>query len=619
MKKNLTGLKIAVCQMDVVPGRPDINVPSMIAQIKAAEKNDDDIIVFPEMCVPGYLIGDKWENDAFVRDVDSWNNQIILATKGLKIALIFGSLMHDSEMKNEDGRIRKYNAVIVAQDGKLIGWKPKTLQPNYRIFDDDRYFHSMRKLNESNYIVNRAHAFKYGGFPHILQPIKITTNIGEIKIGATICEDMWHMDYPVSPIEILAANGADIIINVSCSPWTWQKNRKRHQVVSDLLTKCNIPLVYVNNTGCQNNGKNLVVFDGSSTIYNRLGQVIYQVEPYNTGTFSWTFNESAPVLDTTEKSDVAQMYDALKCGALHFVTDKMEKIVVGLSGGVDSAVTLAFYVSVFGPGRLLAVNMPSRYNSQTTKDLAKDTAQNLGVEYLVVPIEEMALATAKSTGVEVDTLAYENIQARMRMEILAALAQTYNGVFTCNGNMTEIAFGYCTLYADNAGVLALFGNLTKREVYQLGDYMNQVIFPQVVIPENCFTIPPTAELLTNQIDPFHYGHLTHRGYHDEMVRAFVMFRLDPEWFLEKYLAGTLESELRLEEGLLQVLFPTAEKFIHDLELRWRQFNGSVFKRVQAPPIIILQKRSFGFDLRESMLTPYFTQKYYELKNKILAQ
>jgi NAD+ synthase (glutamine-hydrolysing) len=433
---------------------------------------------------------------------------------------------------------------------------------------------------------------------------------------------MWHEDYPFNPTKSLVENGAEIVFNLSASPWTWQKNRKRHRVVKKLISKCQVPFVYVNNTGIQNIGKNIVVFDGGSAVYNRNGDIVLETVPYSSGWTDFSLSETMPVLTARNQSDTEELYLALKCAIMGFVETlppSMRKIVIGLSGGIDSALVAALFVDILGAENVIAINMPTKYNSKITKSIARKIARNLGIKYKVRPIQKIVNAISKATEASEDSLAYENIQARARTEILAAEAQILERVFSANWNKIEAAFGYGTLYGDMAGFMAPIGDLIKREVYQLADYMNREVFGSEVIPKECFEIKPTAELKNDHPDPFDYGNLSRRGYHDEMIRAFVEFRRNPQWFLEQYDKGLLEEEFKLEKGTLDRLFPDVRYFIEDLERNWTRLHGSYFKRLQGPMIPIISKRAFGSDLRESILSAHFTQRYLELREEILQK
>jgi len=610
--KNLEGIKLALCQMKVVPGRPDLNTAYIVEEIKEAAKRGVDVIVFPEMCTTGYFIGDLYEDEAFLRDVEYLNREIREATKDGIVAILGTSVLVPRNL-GEDGRERLLNAGVIYSDGRYMGHVTKTLQPNYRMFDDDRHFYSLRKA-----------ALEGRKRPEqLLAPITCTLSDGRtLRFGVILCEDMWHEFYPLNPTKVLAKKGADIVFNLSASPWTWQKNRKRHQIVKGIAQECHIPFVYVNNTGIQNTGKNIIIFDGCSTVYDDRGHAIYEVPAYTEGTYDFVFAESMPSLPEESQDDTKELYEAVTCGAREFFANlppERRRILNGMSGGIDSSLTAALYTDVLGAGNVIGINMPSRFNSDKTRELARTCAANLGISYEVRPVQNIVDSIASETDVGEGTLAYENIQARARMEILAARSQDLNCVFSANWNKVEAAFGYGTLYGDMAGALALVGDLLKREIYQLADYMNRVVFQSEVIPKECFEIAPTAELRENQRDPFDYGKLEKRGYHEEMVRAFTEFRRNPEWFLELYGKNLLEQEMRLDPGKLQELFPSSRHFIHDLEKHWRMFSGAYFKRIQGPPIPIVSKRAFGTDLRESLMSPHFTSRYYDLRAEILSR
>ena len=225
----MVNIKIAVVQMEVIAGRPDINSKKIIEKIKEAKKNKNDIVIFPEMAVGGYLLSDEWENISFIKNLMDFNEKIKSESKD--ITVIWGNVFADFSKKGEDGRVRKYNAALIASDGKWLdnggfeGHTFKTLLPKYREFDDERHFYSMQKLADEKQI----------NVDQILKPFEIKIRDQKIKLGLSLCEDMWDENYYLKPIEILAKNGAEIIVNISASPWTWQKNNKNSQT---LQRKC---------------------------------------------------------------------------------------------------------------------------------------------------------------------------------------------------------------------------------------------------------------------------------------------------------------------------------------------------------------------------------------------
>ncbi|KKT81908.1 MAG: NAD(+) synthase [Candidatus Yanofskybacteria bacterium RIFCSPHIGHO2_02_FULL_44_12b] len=621
--RNLDGLKLSLCQMKVVPGRPDINTEYVLKEIKAASGRGTDILIFPELCISGYLIGDMFEDEGFIGDIQFLNDEIVKSVP-LNMTVIFGSVVTSTD-RGEDGRRRIYNAAIVAQNGRQLGYVVKTLQPHYRYFDDDKHLYSSRKIAEESAELYRKTGGKSGiencSVRDLLKVFNIETSIGTVPLGIGICEDFWKEDYSLNPAGILVKKGAELLIAISASPWGWHKNRKRHQVIRKGIEEWGVPLVYVNNTGGQNNGDNVINFDGVSTIYNQAGDIVYEEELYFSGTRDITWNSISGISREQPADDTKELYLGIRSATnymLNMLPDKRRHVVIGLSGGIDSATVAALMVDILGPDRVHLVNMPYEYSDPGVQALAVKIATNLGCKLEVIPIGGIVDAIAQSTGVDRDTPAHANIQARCRMEILAAEAQKLGGVFTCNANKVEIAFGYGTLDGDMRGWLIPFGDLLKREVRQLAGYFNSFVFKREVIPSRCIEQIPSAELEENQKDPFDYGYPDKRGYHDEWVRAVTEFRWNAERFLDAYMKGSLESELMLEPDTLKKLFPDRKDFIADLERCWKMYQYAFLKRVQAPPIIVVSRRAFGRDLEESLMSPHYTQRYLYLKDQLLG-
>ena len=618
-------MKLCLAQMDVVAGRPEENLRRMLAFLERARAARCDLVVFPEMAIPGYFVGDEWDRPSFLRACENAGDQIRQASVGLSVA--FGNVGMDWTRRNEDGRVRKYNAFFLARDGQWVapngGRLPfaiKTLSPNYRVFDESRHFYDARKLAlEENVPV-----------AELLKPFAL----GDTPLGGMICEDVWDADYSLSPAELLTRAGARLLVAISASPYTFNKQHKRHRVLSALAARLKTPVVYLNQVGVQNNGKNVFTFDGGAGVYDAKGQYAGSAVRFGEDAFMVELDADGALtaggpLQMIE-DDAATLTHALLYGTGRFLAERgIQRVVIGVSGGIDSAVVAALHARLLKPENLMLVNMPTRFNSTTTINLARQLATNLGCLYAAAPIDDAVdltrrqfenFAARDAAGREVKLQitgpVMENVQARDRgARMLAGIAAAFGGAFTCNANKTEMATGYGTMYGDIAGYLAPIGDLWKGQVYAVAGHLNKNVFNSEAIPRGIFTVTPSAELSKNQAvdegkgDPFVYP------YHDALLRVWVerWERPSPEEILAWYLEGTLEKQIGYS-GKISDIFKNNVAFVADVERCWNLYQGlAVAKRIQAPPVLVVSRRAFGFDHREAQTGPRYTPRYHELR------
>ena len=706
---------VALAQMEVRAGRPDLNVESMLGFIGRARAAGAAIVAFPEMCIPGYILGDAWEIDALVEDFEGWSDAVRDASRG--IAVVFGNVALDRAAIGEDGRVRKLNAAWVCHDGRFVeraglpaplphGVHPKTLHPNYRFFDDDRHFYSLRKI--AGETGTRVSDWTI--------PYEIPAGGGVLRLGVQLCEDVWHQDYrdrheTLDTLRAWHRAGADLVINLSASPWTWQKNDKRHRVVREAMARSPAPFFYVNQVGAQNNGKNVLVFDGDTCGYRTDGSLAGRAPPWREAMLMFggggggaesaesaggtgsaggigsdgsagsaegagcdgstgnagsdgslagapPWREAMPVFGGSgggaggigsagrvgsdgsaesvgiapEQTEIEAIHDAIVTGLRHLdhVRGCGNRYLIGVSGGIDSGVVACMLRIAFGPERVFAVNMPTRFNAAVTRENARSLCEALGVDYLSCPIEDLYRALSariRAAGFEREPGTYtrlvdENLQARIRgSDVLAGIAAKCGLVFTNNGNKTEVALGYATLYGDVNGAVAPIADLYKTQVFALARHLNETVFRREVIPRNLIDggTVPSAELSEAQDVTRGLGDPIKYGYHDALLRQLVEYRRHPLDLLEWYRAGVLPERIGWgDEDRLRAYFPDARAFVEDLEWVAGQVRASCFKRIQAPPIIVLSKRAFGFDLRESQLPAYAPRAWERAKRALLS-
>lgn len=595
-------MKIAMAQMRVKAFNLEENFQNMKQMIEEALQSGTDLIVFPELCVTGYLLSDRYLQKGFVELALTYNERL-LALSG-DIGIIYGNLGAAFDLHNRDGRFERYNQAYFAYQGKWLSANgvdlayTKHCLPDYRIFDDSRYFKSGLDLVSERGLEKDA----------LLNPILFEKKGEKIRVGLEICEDLWSQDYLIDPTGVYIQKGVDLIINLSSSPYTYHKEKSRTKRILEHKQKQNehmVPILYVNAVGAQNNGKNVLVFDGGSSFYSKEAslQVLcndrfeQELKIFNWGEYSLSPQSDEKILE------------GLIAGIRYFDEEVLGKRnwVIGLSGGIDSSINAALLSLAIGPDRIYAYNMASRYNSSTTISVAETLAFQLGLHYYAGSIEKLVEATYDSLESFNETLSQEglgaeNVQARIRGHLLSSFAAAHSAVICNNGNKVELALGYATLYGDTIGALSPLGDLTKLQLFDLAKAINRrlkdEIIPTILLPKLIddvyhFSLAPSAELKNAQVDPMKWG------YHDFLVQYLMEYPSHSihEWvdeYLSKAYLNRPVAKLMHRYGLF-----VGKAFVEDIRWFMNAFYRGHFKRIQFPPIIVFSRASFGYDYRES--------------------
>lgn len=535
-------MKVALAQINTTVGDLAGNEAKILAAYERGVKAGVDLVICPELSVCGYPPRDLLYKRSFLPA--NWTSVQRLAAATGKTGLLIGYAGSNDKRPGREAT----NSAALVQSGGVLATRHKTLLPTYDVFDEDRYFEPAT------------------------ENLPVTFN-GQ-KIGITVCEDIWNDEdfwkdrrYPRNPAVDLANAGAKLLLNISASPWHLGKNNTRREMLSNFAAKTGCPLLYCNLVG----GNDELVFDGASMAFDSAGQL---------GSEGGFFCEDFLVVDTAKPGfigpqlmeDEESIYRALVLGLRDYVHKcGFKSVVLGLSGGIDSALTAVIAVEALGQENVRGVSLPSQYSSQGSLDDAQILAHNLGIQHDVIPIQN-AFESVKAelqpvfAGRKEDT-AEENIQARLRGVILMAMSNKFGSLLLTTGNKSELAVGYCTLYGDMCGGLAVISDVPKTMVYRLSNWINR---EQEIIPPASITKPPSAELRPNQTDQ---DSLPPYDVLDAILEAYVVQCKSPAEIVQ---AGFHETDVKRIVKLID-------------------FNE--YKRRQAAPGIKVTSKAFGVGRR----------------------
>ncbi|HUO56958.1 MAG TPA: NAD+ synthase [bacterium] len=466
-------MKIAVCQINTTVGDFDGNVAKISVSLRKARESGCALALFPELTLTGYPPRDLLDRFSFFDKAQKALDQVAREAKG--ILAVVGTILENKESGNP-----LFNAAVAVQDGKIFHTYRKVLLPNYDVFDEARYFAPAPKPDAP---------FLYKG----------------LKIALTICEDIWNVEgifthrlYAEDPVLELAKAKPDLVLNLSASPFHHAKLAMRQSLLRDVTRKTGAPVLYCNLVG----GNDELIFDGCSMVMDAAGNLFQLAKSFEEDFFVYDTENPSVQNPQPPVSEPAKIYQALVTGTRDYVRKcGFLKVLIGLSGGIDSALVACLASEALGPENVMGVTMPSPFSSQGSVEDSRRLASALGIEFKeisITPLYEASLKTMEPLfkGLERD-ITEENLQARLRGLILMALSNKLNRLVLSTGNKSELAVGYCTLYGDMCGGLAVISDVPKGLVYQLARYANRSM---EVIPEAVFTKAPSAELRPNQTD-----------------------------------------------------------------------------------------------------------------------
>lgn len=545
-------MKIAIAQLNFHVGNFEGNLQKMLAAIKVAKKQKAAIICFSELATTAYPPRDFVEFDDFVNQAEKTVKKLAKAAKG--IAIIVGSISRNPVIEGKD----LFNSAYFLADGKIQEVRHKALLPTYDIFDEYRYFEPATQFNIIEFKGKR--------------------------IALTICEDMWNLGnenplYTICPMDELMPQKPDLMINISASPFAYDHAQERIDVLKANVDKYKLPLFYINHSGAQTE----VIFDGGSIIMSPDGKVFEELPYFEECIKTYDLKEVVKGGKVSEqpKDKMQLIHDSIILGIKdYFGKLGFKRAILGLSGGIDSAVTAVLAARALGADNVRAVLMPSEFSSDHSINDARDLAKNLGIQYDIIPIQkayesfkELLYPHFLGTSFNV---AEENIQARTRGVLLMAMSNKFGNILLNTSNKSEAAVGYGTLYGDMCGGLSVIADVYKTDVFALARFINK---DGEVIPENTITKPPSAELRPDQKDS---DSLPDYDILDEILFQYIEKQQGPKEIIK----------MGFEEQLVRRIL--------------RLVNINEFKRYQTPPILRVSSKAFGMGRRMPIVGKYLS-------------
>lgn len=547
-------MRIAMAQLNPIVGDIKGNLQRLKDVWFECHQQQVDLIVFSELFLVGYPPRDLLERPVFLQQVDLAIKELVgLSSQLPGCAVLFGAPQPTAK---KTGR-GLYNSALLIADGEIILNQPKCLLPSYDVFDETRYFDGYRKVKPVTY--------------------------KGVRLGITICEDAWNeselwkgaVRYDFDPVTELARQGIDILINISASPYFLNKQKMRCRLMSKHARNNGVPVLYLNQVG----GNDELIFDGQSMLVDTDGEVLEEMPAFVEELRIVELGQEAVAAVCRTSDTMADLYGALVLGLKdYFHKSGFNQAIIGLSGGIDSAVTACLAVQALGKENVLGVCLPSQYSSKGSVDDSLQLAQNLGIECKTIPIAHIFDTYLESlqehfAGYQPD-ITEENIQARIRGNILMALSNKYGAMVINTGNKSEIAVGYCTLYGDMCGGLSVLADVPKTVVYELTAYINQ---ERDIIPEAIVSKAPSAELRPDQKDQ------------DTLPPYPVL-----DAILNLYIEENYSSDQIIECGF------------EPETVRWvlNTVNRNEYKRKQAAPGLKVSTRAFGAGRRMPIAARY---------------